>query len=670
MTPRCAPYGTWSSPISAAMVAKMGVFPEDVLVDTVSGTVYYLEQRPDENGRNVLVRAKDGAEVFGREWDARTAVHSYGGSSAAVYNDVILFSNASDNQVYKVSPGKPSPTAVTAANAGRFASFTVHPSSPHLIVCILEDHTNPAPDGVRNSLVWLDTRKQTDSPISLVYGADFYAAPTFNNDGSLLAWTQWSHPDMPWNGEQIYVAAVGVIEDGIALKPEVLPITRIAGAHSTVSASQPTWISHNTLLFSSDISAYHNPFLGTVAPKEQTVSSRPVFAQPVANDFADPSWWLGMSNFALLDGSTALWAVSKAGRSVLHLVTVDGGCKEVANPYVSVTRVRRVGPWAAAFIGSRIDKGPEVVLCSFTGAEDTFLPTYTILGPGNANPAPAIPNGFLSPPIPLQLGGIHIVYYLPKNPAYHPDLAEQPPAIVNVHGGPTYIEKQNLNLEKQFFTSRGWVWIDVNYSGSAGFGRNYANQLNGQWGVADVRDCVQTVRMLASPEYGSVIDGRRTVIRGGSAGGYTTLVALSQPQPENNSNPEPVFAAGTSSYGISDLRKLTEGTHKFQSYYAQALVGGSVEELPDVYRARSPVFHAANIKVPLLILQGGADPIVPPNQAEDMISVIKANTGGGQTVEYVVFDGEGHGWRRAETIEKALSAELGFYQRALNLSVE
>ncbi|KAJ7053317.1 alpha/beta-hydrolase [Mycena amicta] len=622
--PQVAPYGTWDSPISAGMVAKLSVCTEDVLVDSVTSAIYYVEKRPQDGGRNVLVRGADGMDVLGEsgmhERRCMSMVEPQWSSTGTWCSSLILR------------------TPSYCGKDCRFASFSVHPVNANLVVSIMEDHTNPAPKHVVNTLIYLNLLEAIQSPVSLLAGADFYATPTFNPD--------------------VYIAAVEIVKDRLALAPNRLPVMRVAGCPSAISAVQPTWTSLDTLLFSCDASSYHNPWLATVDWAEKTVSTRPILSHPLSIDFADPSWWLGGSSFAILNETTALFSASKTGRSVLHLVSASGSCTEVPSPYVHIERMRRVGPRQVVFLGSQVDRGPEITLCTFPNADDSLPPRFTALAREIAEITPALSEAYISLPTPLQLvlplsprESVHVVYYLPKNPNYTRLRGEQPPAIINVHGGPTYLEKQSFSLEKQFFTTRGWMWIDVNYSGSSNFGREYANRLKGNWGVTDVRDCVQTVLILSSPKYEyTLIDRNRTVIRGGSAGGYTTLVALSQP--------------GDSA--TPDLRKLTQMTHKFQSCYAQTLIGGSFEDFPDRYHTRSPVFQAENISVRLLILQGSVDSIVPPNQAEDMISVIKSQGRGG-AVEYMVFEGEGHGWWEAETIEKALNTELAFYQRALGL---
>ncbi|KAJ7135953.1 Alpha/Beta hydrolase protein [Mycena epipterygia] len=643
----------------------MGLSTEDVLVDSVTSDIYYIEKRPDEDGRNVIVGLADGLDIFGRDWNARTAVQEYGGAPAIVHDNIILFSNFDDGQVYQVNlVQRTSPTPITAKDNYRFADFSIHPRAPNLVVCILEDHMKPAPNDVVTSLVCLNAHS-SENPTTLISGSDFYSTPRFNADGTLLAWTEWSHPDMPWDGEQVFVAAVDIINNHLCMAPDRLPRLRVAGQPSAISAVQPTWFNANTFMFSCDISGYHNPWISTVnkdAATASTVASRAVFPDPVSEDFTDPSWWLGGSNFAVLDEADALFAASKEGRTIFYIVRTDGKRWEIPCPFVHVVHMRRVAHRKVVFLGSKVDTGPVLILCSFTDPSNVLSPTYSVLDKDSSLDPPLL-DSLISHPVPMtlhipgsdspELLPLHLVCYPPKNPMYKGLPDEKPPAIVNVHGGPTSLERQNLNLVKQFFTSRGWFWIDVNYSGSSNYGRRYIERLKGNWGVSDVRDCVQAVLCLSSSEAG-LIDEKRVVIRGGSAGGYTTLAALSQSDLASRK----VFAAGTSSYGISDLRKLVELTHKFQSKYVQTLVGGTPEDIPDVYDARSPVFHAKNITMPLLILQGSADPIVLPNQAEDMIKVMRPDT-----AEYLVFEGESHGWRKAENIERALDLELNFYER-------
>ncbi|KAJ7622081.1 alpha/beta-hydrolase, partial [Roridomyces roridus] len=670
LEPQPVPYGTWPSPISASMISKLSASVEDILVDSVTSAIYYIEKRPEEGGRNVIVSLSEGVDVIGRDWNARTVVQEYGGAPAAVHRNVLVFSNLGDGQVYTTDLlARTSPTVVTNARACRFADFAYHPRLSNYVVCIAEDHTKPEPENIVTTLVCVNLAAGTDTPPGVLFsGADFYSSPRFNSDGTLLAWVEWEHPDMPWDGAQVCVAAVDGVNGSLGIASHKLPRTRIAGRPSAISAIQPTWLNHTTLVFSCDISGYQNPWIAAVHQQDAaySVETRALFNDPVGMDFADPSWWLGESNICVLDESKLLFSASRDGRTVLYVVSTDGTRTQVESPFVHVSRMRRVGNLNVIFLASTVDKGMSLIRCSFT---DGLTPTFTYLLPGGPPPLSA---SYISLPVPMTLAIpdvgqsdrdaqtlVHVVYYAPKSPLYKGRPGEKPPAIVNVHGGPSSVERQGLNLIKQFFTSRGWSWIDINYSGSSNYGREYMDRLKGNWGVYDVHDCVHAALTLSSSSH-NLIDPKRIVIRGGSAGGYTTLSALSQTDPVLRA----VFAAGVSSYGVSDLRKLAELTHKFQSHYVQTLVGGGFDEIPDVYRARSPVFNAGIIKAPLLILQGSIDPIVPPTQAEDMIKVIRD---GGGSVEYSVFEGESHGWRKADTIARALELELDFYERSLGL---
>ncbi|KAJ7027969.1 hypothetical protein C8F04DRAFT_893187, partial [Mycena alexandri] len=335
--PTSAPYGTWRSPISSSMIARMSVSTEDVLVDPVNSKLHYIQKRPAKNGQNVIVGVADGLDVFGREWNARTAVHEYGGAPAVVHNNIVLFSNLSDGQVYKVDLLNGStPSRITHKDKYRFADFTCHPRAPNIVVCILEDHTNAAPEDVVNSLVYFNIQSSVD-PVTLISGSDFYSTPRFNSDGSLLAWTEWAHPDMPWDGsvEQVFIAAVDIKEANLHLAPFRLPRSRVAGRPSAISAVQPTWFNGNKLLFACDISGYHNPWITTVNEDTQTThtfQSRALLADQLALDFADPSWWLGGSNIAVLDDSAALFAASRDGRTIFYVVSANGGHSEIPCP--------------------------------------------------------------------------------------------------------------------------------------------------------------------------------------------------------------------------------------------------------------------------------------------------------------------------------------------------
>ncbi|RPD61836.1 alpha/beta-hydrolase [Lentinus tigrinus ALCF2SS1-6] len=599
----------------------------------------------------VIVDTEKGEDVVGTEWNVRTAVHEYGGAPATAYEGVVYFSNVADGRVYKLEQGE-QPEAVTPENKNyRYANISVHPQQNHLLVAILEDHTKPDPADVVNTLCVINTKDKTVSP--LVSGADFYAKPCFTPDGTHIAWIQWFHPDMPWEGAEVCVADVQA--DGSSL---TLANTKVvAGKRIEVSVGYPAWASNDLLLFASDESGYYNPWKYSLSAGKAS----PVLQQPREEDYSEPMWILSYNYGVPLDqdGKMALFSALKEGRNVLYLVSLQGGTvEELESPYVSISSVQRVTHDAVVFLGEKNDDGARTVLCNI---KEYAKPKFTALGPQAASNDLPFPRWYIPEPqsIALEVPGtgepVHVLYYPPTNPEYAAPAGEQPPAIFSIHGGPTSRAKQGLDLRRQFFTSRGWAWVDVNYGGSSGYGRKYIKRLEGNWGIADVRDSVIAVQQLAAPPY-SLIDPQRTAITGGSAGGYTVLKTLC-------SAPD-AFAAGTSSYGISDFFKLAEFTHKFESQYLFKLIGGRPEEIPQVYRDRSPVFLADRIRAPLLVLQGSEDKVVPPNQAEGIVETVKKQGG---RVEYVVFQGEGHGWRREENIRAALEKELSFYENVFGV---
>ncbi|KAL5522268.1 hypothetical protein ACEPAF_2125 [Sanghuangporus sanghuang] len=662
MAPKVAPFGTWDSPISASYVAKAGVSYDDVLVDSVPSRahpngngIYHIEKRPAEAGRNVIVDSSSKKDVFGKGWNARSAVQEYGGASTIVHAGIVYFTNFGDFGVYKVDRNVEGAelTPVTPNNKNhRFANFAVHPTSPHLLVSILEDHTNPAPSDVVTTLVTINT--QTVSIHPLVSGADFYSSSVFNPDGTRLAWVQWNHPDMPWDGAQVYVADVSIAKDADSEKLELKNERKIKGTWKKESAVRPQWVDANAVLFFSDESGFQNPWI--IDLSNCSSEPRPVLPSPVDQDFSDPDWLLGGASAAVLSSSSALVATIRDVRSVLYLLDLKTGTlKGLASPYVVVKNIRRTGPHSAVFLGVKNDEPLSVVHVSFDESEEAKFTPLAGADANSSEDAEKIDKSFFSSPVPLSLKTrdgfpLYAIFYEPTNPNYIGPEGEKPPCIVNVHGGPTGMADQGFKLRSQYFTSRGFAWMDVNYGGSSGYGRKYIERLDGDWGITDVCDCVDAVQALSSPPSNS-INPSRVLITGGSAGGYTVLQSLCTGRSST-------YAAGTSSYGVSNLFTLVEDTHKFESKYMDKLLGGTARDISYVYRARSPVFHAEQITVPLLLLQGADDKVVPPSQAEDMLKVIRER--GGQ-VEYKLFDGEGHGWRRAETIIAALETELDFY---------
>jgi len=641
---KTAPYGTWASPITADAILQGGGSKSELFVDSVASTIYYIEGRPAEGGRDVIVEASTGRDVIGREWNARTGVQEYGGGPAMAYGGAVYFSNYIDNRVYVVVEGN-DPKPITPDNKDfRYAKFNVHPEYNNIIVAIQEDHSKPRPPDVVTTLCIINSK--TLSVATVVSGADFYAFPSFSPDGRYLAWEQWSHADMPWEGSEIYVAKVDVIEDGLTLSDT----TYVAGKKINISASSPAWASDDILLFTTDETGYHNPWTYSVSSGKAT----PVLPSPVDEDFNQPLHKLGQEYSAPLDlhAGRAIYTALKDDRIALYIVKLSTGeIEEVECPYTDVQDLKRVAPNSFVFLANSAEAPQVLIVCVLA---DGAKPQFREVNIASTSSAPKFPNSLISVAQSMTLktedGELHVLYLPPKNPAYEAPEGERPPCVVNSHGGPTGRESASLSWSKQYFTSRGWAWVDVNYGGSSGYGRKYIKRLEGKWGIVDVDDCTRAMQQLSSPPY-SLIDPKRSVIRGGSAGGFTTLAIICF-KPD-------VFAAATSLFGIADLRSLAKETHKFESHYMEKLMGGTLEEVPEVYEGRSPIFHADKIKTPLLVLQGSIDAVVPPDQAEVIVEAIKKRNG---RVEYTVFEGEGHGWRKAKTIKAALEQELHFYE--------
>ncbi|KAG8213240.1 Alpha/Beta hydrolase protein [Butyriboletus roseoflavus] len=656
-----APYGKWESTITPESIVQGSISFADLFVDPTNNKIYHTEARPEDNARYVIVDTLAGQDVIPSPYSARTGVQEYGGAAAMAYGGTLYFSNSTDNRVYSVNATTKTPEPVTPENPKyRYANFAVHPVRHDLIVSILEDHTVDTPQTVVTTLAVINTTRKAVFP--LVVGADFYAAPVFNPSGTRIAWQEWYHPDMPWEGSLINVADVLVQEDTIV----VLSKTRVAGELLTKSVNYPAWTSDTTLVFTSDeLNGFQNPFIYSTL----TNSARLAIPGSIEEDFGGPAWYLGDTPYALLDdprggnGKLAAFTAFRDGRNVLYIVSLsdDKYIVEIKEfPFSIVNRVKQSGGMSIVFSASKTDAPGGVFLCTFSGA--SFAPSYQVLKPG----APQSVSGndaYISPPRPITLfrdeKPLYVVYYSPKNPGYSGSSipGEKPPCIVSVHGGPTGMTPQVLSWERLYYTSRGYGWLDVNYGGSSGYGREYISRLANNWGIVDVQDCQDAPKLLAAAPY-SLIDSQRVAIRGGSAGGFTTLASVSiAPDPG-------FFRAATSSFGISDLVSLAEFTHKFELRYMEKLLGGTPQVVPEVYAARSPLNHADRIVTPLLVLQGAEDKIVLPEQAEKIVNTI-IELGGADRVKYHLFQGEGHGWRLAESIKEAVRLEHDWYDKKL-----
>jgi dipeptidyl aminopeptidase/acylaminoacyl peptidase len=628
--PQVAPYGSWKSPITSDLIVAESIGLGQVALD--GEHITWSEMRPAEGGRYVVVRrSPDGRteDVTPPPFNARTQVHEYGGGAVIVADGTVYFLNWSDQRLYRRDPGG-DPRPITPEAKLRYADGVVDQRSG-LMICVREDHTVPGREAV-NTLVSLDLEGEGDAQV-IASGHDFYASPRLSPDGSRLAWLTWDHPNMPWDGTDLWVAELQA--DGSLGRAE-----HVAGGVDE-SIFQPEWSPDGVLYFVSDRTGWWNLYRwrdGRVEPVVQMEA-----------EFGKPQWIFGMSTYAFASAERIICAYTQDG--TWHLASLDLATDQLTPldvPYTTIDQVR-AAPGRAVFLGGSPAEAVSLVQLDLSTSQIEILRRTSQMD---------VDPGYLSTPRPVEFrteGGLtaHAIFYPPQNANYTGPTDERPPLLVISHGGPTGATSSALRLPIQYWTSRGIAVLDVNYGGSTGYGRAYHQRLDGQWGVVDVDDCANGARHLV--ERGEA-DGERLMIRGGSAGGYTTLCALTF---------RDTFQAGASYFGVSDLEALTRETHKFESRYLDRLVGPYPERL-DLYKERSPIHHIDRLSCPVIFFQGLEDQVVPPNQAEMMFEALKAKV---LPVAYVPFEGEQHGFRRAENIKRSLDAELYFYSRVFDFEL-
>ena len=625
-----APYGEWKSPISSEAVAAETIRLAGIALD--GEEIYWIESRPLEGGRNVLVRrglAGELVDINPAPLNVRSRVHEYGGGALLVADGVLYFSNFADNRLYRQEFGAAAQPITPEAEL-RYADMILDGRRDR-IICVREDHT-PTDREAINTLVSLDLAANDGGRV-LVSGNDFYAAPRLNLAGTQLAWLTWNHPNMPWNGTELWVAEVAT--DGSLGEAEL-----VAGGR-TESIFQPAWSPGGTLYFVSDRTGWWNLYRwrqGSVEPVTEMEA-----------EFGMPQWVFGMFTFAFESTGKIICTYCRQGAWYLgSLDTRTRQLEPIETPFTLITGLH-ASPGRAVFLAaSPTEPGAVVQLKLDTGEFETLRRSSEMV----------IDPGYISLPQSIEFpteNGLtaHAFFYPPKNCDYCAPPGELPPLLVGSHGGPTGAARSALDLGTQFWTSRGFAVLDVNYGGSTGYGRAYWERLNGQWGVVDVDDCSNAARYLVEQ---GLADGDRVVIRGGSAGGYTPLCALTF---------RDLFKAGASYYGIGDLTVFVGDTHKFESRYLDQLVG-PYPERADLYHARSAINFTDQLSCPVIFFQGLEDKVVPPNQAELMVEALQAK---GIPVAYLPFEGEQHGFRRAENIKRALDAELYFYARVFGFEL-
>jgi dipeptidyl aminopeptidase/acylaminoacyl peptidase len=621
--PPTVPFGAWPSIIRIDDVLAESIRVGDPWVD--GDEVYWLESRPAEAGRTVLVRrATDGtiADLTPAPIDVRTRVHEYGGGAYTVVGGTVVFSDRRDGRLYRLDPGVDEPVAITPDGPWRYADLRFDPPRRRFLA-VREDHGVDGQPAAAIVDVPLDGDR---APAVLIEGPDFLAAPRPSPDGTQLAWIEWDHPDMPWDATRLRLASIN--EDG------TLDRSDLAAGGPEESVVQPEWSPDGVLHLISDRSGWWNLYRLVEGPRLEALA-------PMDAEFADPPWLLDRSSYAFLPDGSIVAVARRDGHD--RLIHIEPGrlVGEVASSYTELANVRVGGTTLVATAGSPTEA---TALLAFD--PETLEPAGVLR---RTTPASILDPGWISRPeaitFPSTDGRMaHALYYPPTNPEVTPPTDERPPLVVLSHGGPTANASTALDLEIQLLTSRGIAVVDVDYGGSTGYGRAYRKQLDGGWGVVDVDDCVAAARFLA--DRGDV-DPDRLAIEGGSAGGYTTLAALAF---------RDAFAAGISRYGIGDLETLARDTHKFESRYMDRLVG-PYPAMADRYRERSPVHYLDEVSCPVLVLQGLEDQVVPPAQAEAVVAALTAN---GIPYAYRAFEGEGHGFRGETAIRASMEAELGF----------
>ena len=621
-----AEYGFWKSPITADLVAGKSIRIGEPTLD--GGEVYWLEGRPAEGGRMALVcRGRDGnvRDLLQAPSSVRTGVHEYGGGAYAVLDGTVYFSEARDRLLHRLGPDGRS-QALTADGPQRYADLEVD-AARERIIAVCEDHSESGREA-RQSLVAIASGPDMQPVRCLLAGSDFYSNPRVSPDGARLCWLQWQHPNMPWDGTELWVGKLGA--DGGLEERE-----KVAG-RANESIFQPQWSPAGELHYVSDRTGYWNLY---------RYDGGPVPLHEREAEFGQPQWVFRMSTYGFAHDGRILAAYCEHGSWSLGLLDGSGELDPVHAPYSQIDSVTV--------------RGTEAV---FRAASETQAPALARLDLGSRRietlresvEIPEQVRSYFSDPSSEYFRSedgtaVHAFLYKPYNPDFEAPPEEKPPLIVRVHGGPTAAASDALSLTVQFWTSRGFALADLNYGGSTGFGRAYRERLNGQWGVVDVADTVAAARHFVAQ---GQADESRLIVKGGSAGGYTALCCLAF---------RDVFAAGASYYGISELAGLAEETHKFESRYHDTLIG----EWPAqeaLFRERSPLGRSGHVKAPAIFFQGSEDPVVPKAQTEAMVAALRL---GGVPVAYYLFEGESHGFKEAVHIRQALEAELGFYATML-----
>lgn len=626
-------YGSWPSAIGANLLTQANVRLASPYIDA-SG-IYWLESRPWEGGRSVLVHQPHRGlkhDLLPPQCNVRSRAHEYGGGAYAVADGVVYFVEATDQRIYRFDPAADdTPTALTPEAPQRYADLIVDAHHNRLLA-VREDHSNSDHEPV-NSLVSVDLQSNR-TPLEIASGHDFYSNPQVSPAGDKLCWLCWDHPNMPWDHTQLYVADIQ--PDGL-----IGAAKRVAGERPE-SLFQPRWSPEGDLYAVSDRNNWWNIYRYD-ADNDQWLAVTQQEAE-----FATPQWVFGMSTYDFIGPNHLVCCSSSQGSWSLQCVDRTTHTVTPMNlPWTDISQIACHGNELVTLAASATESQTLYHLSLEFSAEDPILEHLTRI---IASSDTELASEWISPPLALQCSGpqgepIYGFYYLPQNPSYTGLENSRPPLIVLCHGGPTGTTESSLNLKIQYWTSRGFAVADINYRGSTGYGRHYRQLLHKHWGVSDVEDVCAAAQFLVDQ---GLVNSQQLVIKGNSAGGYTTLAALTFSS---------TFTAGVSLYGIGDLETLATDTHKFESRYLDSLVG-PYPETQDLYQQRSPIHHIEQLNCPILFFQGLLDKVVPPDQAQSMVDALHRK---GIPVGHVTYENEGHGFRGEHAIRRSLEAEWYFY---------
>jgi dipeptidyl aminopeptidase/acylaminoacyl peptidase len=629
MEPQIAPYGSWKSPITADLITRASIGLGQIALD--GEDIYWSELRPSEKGRNVIVRrTPDGKtlDVTPNNFNVRTRVHEYGGGAYFVVDGTVYFSNFADQRLYsRTLEGEAQ--SLTPEVAMRYGDGILD-SHRQRIICVCEDHTV---DGEPTNKIIAIANKANNNPQTLVSGNDFYTSPRLSPDGTQLAWLTWNHPNMPWDSAELWVGELQT--DGSIGNSQ-----KIAGGVNE-SVCQPEWSIDGTLYFIYEGTGWWNLYRwqnGKVEPLTEMEA-----------EFGKPQWILATSTYAIESANRIICSYTQQG--IWQLASFDvADCKleKFDLPYTEFSGIK-AAQGKVVFIGGSPTQPSELVELDLATGKRSVLrrASEVIVDTGYVTRSQSIE-------FPTTNGKMaYAIFYPPQNQDFTAPATSKPPLLVKSHGGPTAATSTSYSLSIQYWTSRGIGVLDVNYGGSTGYGREYRQRLDGNWGIVDVDDCEAGAKYLVDK---GLVDGNRLAISGGSAGGYTTLCALTFGD---------TFKAGASYYGVSDLEALIRDTHKFESRYLDRLIG-AYPQMKELYIQRSPVHFTENLACPVIFFQGLEDKVVPPNQAQMMVDALRNK---GLPVAYVAFAEEQHGFRKAENIKSALEGELYFYSQVFGFAL-